>query len=74
VSGAVVVATVDRQRAQIILSGRDLVDLVDIAGLAYRTAGSGALVVQLEHLADLEVACAIRRRPLRIQSRREATR
>lgn len=74
--GRPVVMTVVRQRKQVLLSGRDLVDLVDladIAGLAYRTTGSGSLIVQLEHLADIEAACAVRHRPVRIQSRRTAT-
>ncbi len=70
---AVVVATIDRHRAQIVVSGRDLVDLVELVDIPYRTTGSGSLIVQLEHLADIEAACAVRHRPVRIQSRRTAT-
>ncbi len=69
----VVVLTIDRPRGQVVVSGRDLVDLADVAGLAYRTTGSGAIVLTLDALGDLEAAAAIRRRPIRIQSRRTAT-
>ncbi len=67
--------TVDRQRKQVLVSGRDVLDPVDLAGVAYRITGSGALVIALDDLGDLEVACAVRHRPIRmIQSRREVAR
>ena len=71
---AVVVLTVDQHRRQIIVSGQGVLDLVGLVDVPYRTTGAGSVVVPLDALGDIEAAAAIRRRPLRIQSRRAVTR
>lgn len=72
--GTVVVATVDQHRHQVIVTGRDVNDIAVVAEIAYRTTGSGAVVIDLDDLGAVEIACAIRHRPVRIQSRRAVTR
>ena len=67
---AVVIATVHRSRRQVVVSGRDLLDLLELAELSYTTTPSGSVVVSLCALSDVEAACAVRHRPIRIQSRR----
>lgn len=71
--GKQVVATEDRGRPQVIVSGSDLVDLVTLAETRFRVLGSGAIVIDLDDLGALEVACATRRRPIRIRSRKVVT-
>lgn len=71
--GRQVVATVDRRYGRVILNGQDVLDIAELAGATYRVLGSGAIVVSLTDLAEVEAACAARYRPIRIQSRRVVT-
>jgi len=71
---AVVVLTVDHHRRQVVVSGQGVLDLAEMAGVAFRVTAAGSLVVSLDAIGDIEAAAAIRRRPVRIQSRRVATR
>ena len=73
-SGAVVVLTVDHHRRQVVVSGQGVLDLPELAGVPYRVTAAGSIVVALDALGDIEAAAAIRRRPVRLQTRREATR
>jgi len=41
---SVVVVTVDRSRRQVVVSGRDLADLLKLTEVAYTTAPSGSVV------------------------------
>jgi len=63
------ILTIDKRRRRIVVTGTDLIDLMVLADITYTTTGSGAVVVSLDDLGDLEVACAVRHRPVRIQSR-----
>lgn len=69
-----VVATVNPERRQVIVSGADINGLMVTIEADYRTLGSGAVVIGINDLGALEVACFAEGRPIRIQSRRQATR
>lgn len=67
--GKQVIFTVDKRRHRILVAGVDLEDLMVLADISHTTTPSGAAVIGLDDLSDLEVACAVRHRPVRIQSR-----
>jgi len=69
-----VVLTADPDRQQLVVTGHGAVDLPELAGVPYRVTAAGSVVVALDALGDIEAAAAIRRRPVRLQSRREAAR
>lgn len=71
--GALVVATVDRGRGSVLVSGTNIVDLIEAANVRYRITGSGAAIIAETDLTDVEVACAASFRPIRIQSKRAVT-
>lgn len=71
--GALVRATVNAARRYVVVAGEDVQAVVALARVRYRTLGSGAVVIELDDLGDLEAACVILHRPVRIQSKRAAS-
>lgn len=64
-----VILTIDKSHRRIVVTGTDLTDLMVLADITYTTTGSGAVIIDLDDLSAVEIACAVRHRPVRIQSR-----
>lgn len=67
--GSLVLATIDHRHGSILVQGRDLPDLMELAEIAHKATTTG-VAIDVDDLGDLEVACAVRGRRLRVQRRK----
>lgn len=68
--GDLVIAIVNPTRGHAVISAGRVQDLMVTAGAKYRTLPSGAVIIDLAALGDIEAACTVMHRPLRIQHKR----